>query len=40
MVNDEKTRKPVLWAIELNSLDWLATHGMRADSLKGAMWFR
>jgi len=34
MVNDEKTGKPVLWAIELSSPGRLVTMGMRADSVK------
>jgi Family of unknown function (DUF6152) len=33
-VNDEKTGKPVLWAIELSSPGRLVTMGMRADSVK------
>src|SRR5712691_9832325 len=34
MVNDEKTGKPVLWAVELSSPSRLVTMGMRADSVK------
>jgi hypothetical protein len=34
MVNDEKTGKPVLWAIELSSPGRLVTMGMHADSMK------
>ena len=34
MVNDEKTGKPVLWALELSSPARLVTMGMRADSVK------
>ena len=34
MVNDEKTGKPALWAIELSSPGRLVTMGMRADSVK------
>jgi len=34
MVNDEKTGKPLLWAIELSSPSRLITMGMRADSVK------
>ena len=34
MVNDEKTGKPVLWAIELSSPGRLVTMGMRSDSVK------
>ena len=34
MVNDEKTGKPVLWAIELSSPGRLVTMGMHADSVK------
>ena len=33
-VNDEKTGKPVVWAIELSSPGRLVTMGMRADSVK------
>ena len=33
-VNDEKTGKPVLWAIELSSPSRLVTMGMRADLVK------
>jgi Family of unknown function (DUF6152) len=32
--NDEKTGKPVVWAIELSSPGRLVTMGMRADSVK------
>jgi hypothetical protein len=34
MVNDEKTGKSVLWAVELSSPGRLVTMGMRADSVK------
>ena len=34
MVNDEKTGKPVLWAIEMSSPGRLVTMGMRSDSVK------
>jgi hypothetical protein len=34
MVNDEKSGRPVLWAVELSSPSRLVTMGMRADSLK------
>ena len=34
MVNDEKSGKPVLWAIELSSPGRLVTMGMRSDSVK------
>ena len=34
MVTDEKTGKPVLWAIELSSPGRLVTMGMHADSMK------
>jgi hypothetical protein len=34
MVNDEKTGKPVLWALELSSPARLTTMGMHADSVK------
>jgi Family of unknown function (DUF6152) len=34
MVDDEKTGRPVLWAIELSSPTRLVTMGMRADSMK------
>jgi hypothetical protein len=34
MVNDEKTGKPVMWALELSSPARLVTMGMRADSVK------
>src|SRR6266700_7798424 len=34
MVNDQKTGKPVLWALELSSPSRLVTMGMRADSVK------
>jgi hypothetical protein len=34
MVNDEKTGKPLMWAIELSSPGRLVTMGMRADSVK------
>jgi Family of unknown function (DUF6152) len=34
MVNDDKTGKPVLWAVELSSPGRLITMGMRADSVK------
>ena len=34
MVNDEKSGKPVLWALELSSPARLVTMGMRADSVK------
>ena len=34
MVNDEKTDRPVLWALELSSPSRLVTMGMRADSVK------
>jgi hypothetical protein len=34
MVNDEKTGKAVLWALELSSPARLVTMGMRADSVK------
>ena len=34
MVNDEKTGKPALWAIEMSSPGRLVTMGMRADSVK------
>jgi hypothetical protein len=33
-VNDDKTGKPVVWAIELSSPGRLVTMGMRADSVK------
>jgi hypothetical protein len=33
MVNDEKTGKPVLWALELSSPARLTTMGMHADSV-------
>ena len=33
-VNDEKTGKAVLWALELSSPSRLVTMGMRADSVK------
>jgi hypothetical protein len=33
-VNDEKTGKPVVWAIELSSPGRLVTMGMRADSVR------
>jgi hypothetical protein len=33
-VNDEKSGKPVLWALELSSPARLVTMGMRADSVK------
>jgi Family of unknown function (DUF6152) len=34
MVNDEKTGKPVLWALELSSPARLTTMGMHSDSVK------
>jgi uncharacterized protein DUF6152 len=34
MVNDDKSGKPVLWALELSSPARLVTMGMRADSVK------
>jgi hypothetical protein len=34
MVNDEKTGKPVMWALELSSPARLTTMGMHADSVK------
>ena len=34
MVDDEKTGKQVLWALELSSPSRLVTMGMRADSMK------
>ena len=34
MVNDEKTGKPALWALELSSPSRLVTMGMHADSVK------
>ena len=34
MVDDEKTGKQVLWALELSSPSRLVTMGMRADSVK------
>jgi len=34
MVNDEKTGKPVLWALELSSPARLITMGMKSDSVK------
>jgi Family of unknown function (DUF6152) len=34
MVNDEKTGKPMLWAIEMSSPGRLVTMGMHADSVK------
>ena len=34
MVDDEKTGKPALWAVELSSPGRLITMGMRADSVK------
>ena len=34
MVNDQKTGKPVLWALELSSPARLTTMGMHADSVK------
>jgi hypothetical protein len=34
MVDDEKTGKPALWAVELSSPGRLVTMGMRADSVK------
>jgi hypothetical protein len=34
MVNDEKTGRQVLWALELSSPSRLVTMGMRADSVK------
>jgi hypothetical protein len=33
-VNDEKSGKPALWAVELSSPGRLITMGMRADSVK------
>jgi hypothetical protein len=33
-VNDEKTGKPLVWAVELSSPSRLITMGMRADSVK------
>jgi hypothetical protein len=33
-VNDEKTGRPLLWAVELSSPSRLITMGMHADSLK------
>jgi hypothetical protein len=33
MVNDEKTGKPALWALELSSPARLTTMGMRSDSV-------
>jgi hypothetical protein len=34
MVNDEKTGKPVAWAVEMSSPGRLKTMGMSADSVK------
>ena len=34
MVNDEKSGKPALWALELSSPSRLVTMGMHADSVK------
>ena len=34
MVNDEKTGKPVVWAVEMSSPGRLKTMGMSADSVK------
>jgi Family of unknown function (DUF6152) len=34
MVNDEKTGRPVMWALELSSPARLITMGMKADSVK------
>jgi Family of unknown function (DUF6152) len=34
MVNDEKTGRPVLWALELSSPARLTTMGMHSDSVK------
>ena len=34
MVNDQKTGKPVLWALELSSPARLTTMGMHADTVK------
>ncbi len=34
MVNDEKSGKPVLWALELSSPARLTTMGMHSDSVK------
>jgi hypothetical protein len=34
MVNDEKTGKPAVWALELSSPSRLVTMGMHADSVK------
>ena len=34
MVSDEKTGKPVVWALELSSPSRLITMGMRANSVK------
>ena len=34
MVNDDKTGKPALWALELSSPSRLVTMGMHADSVK------
>jgi hypothetical protein len=34
MVNDEKTGRPALWAVELSSPSRLVTMGMRADSMR------
>ena len=34
MVNDEKTGKPAIWAVELSSTSRLITMGMSADSVK------
>jgi hypothetical protein len=34
MVNDEKSGKPLLWALELSSPSRLITMGMHADSVK------
>src|SRR5437588_8761507 len=34
VVNDEKTGRPALWALELSSPSRLVTMGMRADSVR------
>ena len=34
MVNDEKTGRPVMWALEMSSPARLITMGMKADSVK------
>jgi hypothetical protein len=34
LVNDEKTGRPMVWAVELSSPGRLVTMGMRADSMR------